>query len=57
MSSESLYYPSIYPEKVKAYLDGFDVKIMLTLRSQEEWIDSGWRDNIKTGLVSQGTVL
>ena len=46
MSTESLFYPSVDPLKVRQYFGQFDVSICMTLRRQDEWLEGG------TGLTS-----
>ena len=52
MSSESLFYPRVDPALARRYFAEFDVRVFMTLRRQDEWLESALRDNIKTGHVN-----
>lgn len=53
MSTESLFFiPS--PERVRDYFKEFDVIPIVSLRRQDEWIESAYREELKNGRISCG---
>jgi hypothetical protein len=52
MSTESLFYPAVDPARLHLYFSEFEITIFMTLRRQDEWLESALRDNIKTGHVN-----
>jgi hypothetical protein len=55
LSSEALFYARTDPGRVRAYFEGFDIRIAVSLRRQDEWLESALRDNLKTGHYPGGS--
>ncbi|SIS81899.1 hypothetical protein [Phaeovulum vinaykumarii] len=53
LSSEAFYYGTVEPALVRKLFDGFDLRIMVALRRQDEWFESAVRDNIRTGFFKR----
>ena len=48
LSTESLYFAE-HPAQFADYLQDFDVRVVVFLRRQDEWIESAYQDNLKNG--------
>lgn len=53
LSSESLYFTP-EPARLRGCLAGHEVRIVLFLRRQDEWIDSAFQENLKNGEIAIG---
>lgn len=50
LSTESLYFAQDL-EACARYFEGFDTRIVVFLRRQDEWLDSAYQENLKNGEV------
>lgn len=53
LSTESLYFAKDV-EACRRYFDGFDTRIVVFLRRQDEWIESAYQENLKNGETNIG---
>jgi len=49
ISTESLFYASIDIQKLGDFFKDYDIEVIVTLRSQDDWTESALRDDYKTG--------